>query len=104
MKPIKEFLALGPKSYSFIVDKDDNKKHIKCKGVSKSVVKKHIDHNDYNNCITTGKQKNSIQATIRAFKHQVYTTIFNKVSLSAFDDKVYRTSHNEGYVYGYSTI
>jgi len=51
--------------------------------------------------LESGENKNAKQATIRSFRHQLYTTLFEKTALSAFDDKVFRLSKNEGHVFGY---
>jgi hypothetical protein len=100
LKPIQEFIALCPKSYSFLLD-GENDKHIKSKGVTKSYVKKNVTHMDYNECLQTGVQTIGEQMTIRAFKHQIYTYKFDKVILSCYDDKCYRIDKNTGHVYGY---
>jgi len=100
MVPIKEFLACGPKSYSFVLDTDKEKRV--CKGVQKSVLEKDITHDDYKNVISTNKNIVKKQTTLRSLNHQVYTMQYDKICLSAFDDKVFRISANEGYPYGYN--
>ena len=99
MRPMKEFISLCPKSYSFVVD-GDLEKHIKCKGVTKAYVKKTLLHQDYSDILETGKQKIDKQCIIRSLKHQLYTIQYDKIVLSAYDDKCYRINENEGYVYG----
>ena len=54
-KVIDEFVGLRAKLYSFKMFEGDEKK--KCKGVKKSVIKKSIKHEDYNNCLSTHKKK-----------------------------------------------
>ena len=61
----------------------------KCKGVKKSVVKKSITHEDYKNCLFTGKEQLRKMNVIRCHKHEVYTEEVNKVALSSNDDKRY---------------
>ena len=100
MCPIVEFCAMGPKCYSFLTDDDEVKK--KGKGVSKSVLKKEVSHNDYKNTLMTGKRLERKNTCIRSFKHQVFTYQCNKICLSAFDDKIYRESFNYGYPFGYN--
>jgi len=102
MCPIVEFCAMGPKSYSFITDDDAVKKT--CKGVSKSVLKKEVTHQDYKNTLETGIRVERKNTCIRSFKHRVFTYQCNKICLSAFDDKIYRESFNYGYPYGYSKV
>ena len=99
MIPIIEFLALAPKSYSFICD--DNKNNKKCKGVNRQVLKNEITHADYINTIVTGKNVVRKNTSIRSIKHQLYTLQTPKVCLSAFDTKLYRESYNVGVPFGY---
>ena len=61
---IKEFTALNPKVYSIIHQHEDENKVFHenynkktCKGVSKVVVKKEINHNDYQEVLNTNKIK-----------------------------------------------
>ena len=59
----------------------------KCKGVKKSVVKKSITHEDYKNCLFTGKEQLRKMNVIRSHKHDIYTEEVNKVALSSNEDK-----------------
>ena len=59
----------------------------KCKGVKQSVVKKSIAHEDYKNCLFTGKEQLRKMNVIRSYSHVVYTEEVNKVSLCPSDDK-----------------
>ena len=45
----------------------------KCKGVSKTVVKNHITHNDYVEVLKTNKSISREIVSIRSFNHQLYT-------------------------------
>jgi len=47
-KQINEFVGLRSKLYSFLMDKDEEKK--KCRGIKKPVVKKCISFSDYKKC------------------------------------------------------
>ena len=63
--PIKEFIGIRSKCYSFITE-DTEKQTLK--GVKKSFVKNHINHNNYVNCI---RNTDSIQsATFMLFRSQ----------------------------------
>ena len=59
----------------------------KCKGVKKSVVKNSITHEDYKQCLFTGKERLQKMNVIRSRKHKVYTEEVNKIALSPHDDK-----------------
>ena len=84
-KIIDEFVGLRAKLYSYKMFEGEESK--KCKGVKKSVVKKSIDHEDYKNCLFTGKQQLRKMNVIRSHKHEVYTEEVNKVALCSSDDK-----------------
>ena len=77
---MKEWLALNPKVYSSIHEHfDKTTKTIsetntkKCKGVSKTVVKNNITHNDYVEVLKTNKSVSREIVSIRSFNHQLYT-------------------------------
>ena len=61
--------------------------HKRCKGVRKNVVKKHITHDDYKNCLLNREEQMRKMNVIRSHLHNVYTEEVNKVALSAEDDK-----------------
>ena len=63
------------------------KKVKKCKGIKKSVVKKSITHEDYKNCMFTGKQEYRRMNVMRSYDHDVYTEEVNKIALCPDDDK-----------------
>ena len=83
--PIKEFIGIRSKCYSFITE-DTEKQTLK--GVKKSFVKNHINHNNYVNCI---RNTDSIQsATFMLFRSQAHiinTYTITKNSLTNYDDK-----------------
>ena len=60
----------------------------KCKGVKKSVVNKSITHEDYKNCLFTGKEQLR-KMNVISYKHEVYTEVVNKIALCPDDDKRY---------------
>ena len=84
---IDEFVGLRAKLYSFKMFEGEETKT--CKGVKKSVIKKSITHEDYINCLFTGKEQLRKMNVIRSYKHEVYTETVNKVALSYKDDKRY---------------
>ena len=85
---IKEFVGLRSKLYAY-TQTDDKKEHKKCKGVSSSVVKKHITFENYLHTQKTGIQKEVEMTTFRSYEHQIYTEQIKKVALSSNDDKSY---------------
>ena len=92
---ILEFVGLRPKSYSYEVDrlKDDDGvmcfdvQMKKCKGVKKYVVKDHITHEDYKECLFSAESQFRTMNTIRSRQHDVGSERINKTPLSAQDDK-----------------
>ena len=93
IKQITEFVGLRAKLYAFTVDKDD-KKHLKCKGVKSSVVKKDLNIEKYRNCLFSRKSEKVKQNCIRSYGHQLYTEEINKTALSSNDNKVYICDDN----------
>ena len=84
-KIIEEFVGLRAKLYSYKMFKGKESK--KCKGIKKSVVKKIITHEDYKNCLFTGKEQYQKMNVIRSYNHEVYTEEVNKIALCPDDDK-----------------
>ena len=80
---IDEFVGLRAKLYSYKMFEGEESK---CKGVKKSVVKKSIAHEDYKNCLFTGKE-HFRKMNIISHGHEVYTEEVNKVALCPSDDK-----------------
>jgi len=88
---------------------EDKQKEIEevktAKGIVKSVIKNEIKHEMYKNILEKGERMHSEMTVIRSSRHQLYTTVMNKVSLSAYDDKRY--IHDDGirsYAYGHYLI
>ena len=90
-EPIQEFVGLRPKMYSMLCRGQSRKR---AKGVSKTVVKKKLTHDDFRRTLFDGCQQRDLMKQFRSEKHQVDTMNINKISLSAFDDKRY--IHNNG--------
>jgi hypothetical protein len=119
MRPIKEWIALKSKMYSFICDieketteiidetfittktlKTDCEKH-KCKGITKNTK---ISHNEYVKCNTDNLRVVKSQRGFQVFNHQIFTVEFEKVALSSFDDKMFRIDSNVAYPYGHKQL
>ena len=84
---MEEFVGLRAKLYSYKMFEGEESK--KCKGIKKSVIKKSITHEDYKNCLFSGKEQLRKMNVIRSYKHEVYTEVVNKIALCSDDDKRY---------------
>ena len=84
-KIIKEFVALRPKTYSYL--RDDCKEDKQAKGTKKCVIKIELQSNNYKNCILNDKVVLKSQQRFKSEKHDVYTENVNKIALSSNDDK-----------------
>ena len=83
-KNIEEVIALKPKMYSVIVDKQINK----AKGIPK-VVSKKIDHDTYKLAVYTPIETIEKFHVIKSDKHELSTVCQRKIGLSSYDDKRY---------------
>ena len=94
-----EFVALRPKTYSYLTD--DCKEDEKAKGTKKCVIKRVIKFNDYN-CLLNDKVVLKSQQRFKSERHNVYTENVNKIALSSNDDKRLPTFDKiTTYPYGY---
>ena len=82
---IMEFIALRPKSYSYLTDNYKTDK--KAKGTKKCVIKKMIKFDDYKKCLLNDKVIFKSQQRLISKKHDVYTENVNKIVLSNDDYK-----------------
>ena len=82
---ITEFVALRPKTYSYLTE--DCKEDKKAKGTKKSVIKRIIKFDDYKNCLFNGEVVLKSQQRFKSKRHDVYTENVNKIALSSNDDK-----------------
>ena len=72
---IMEFVALRPKTYSYLTD--DCKKDKKAKGTKKCVIKRMIKFNDNKNCLLNGEVVLKSQQRFKSKGHDVYTENVN---------------------------
>ena len=101
--PIKEFLRLRSKMYSFIKDNGGGGKT--AKRIKKNVIMKDIKQEDYKNTLFNCEQNYHKTKTIRSVKHEINSYEINKVSLSCFDDKRYiHENRVDSYAYGHRAI
>ena len=99
-KIITEFVALRPKTYSYLTD--DCKEDKKAKGTKKCVIKRVIKFNYYKDCLLNDKVVLKSQQRFKSEKHDVYTKNVNKIAPSSNDDKRLSTFDEiTTYSYGY---
>ena len=84
-RAITEFVALRPKSYSYLTD--DCKEDKKAKGTKKCAIKRMIKFDDYENCLLKGEVILKSPERFISKGHDVYTETINKIALSSNDDK-----------------
>ena len=75
---ITEFIALRPKTYSYLTDNDKTDK--KAKGTKECVTKKMIKSDDYKKCLLNDKVILKSQQRFISNKHNVYTEDINKIA------------------------
>ncbi len=101
-KPIKEFVGLRSKMYSFTVGNTEKKT---AKGVSRSVKENLIKHEDYKSVLFNSTEKTHNMNAIRSCEHKLMTVSTNKKSLSCFNDKRYTLDDGiSSYAYGHYNI
>ena len=81
----KEWVFLRPKCYSLLTVIGDAKK--RAKGVRRSVVQRHITHDDYRTAWEQEVEMYAEQRRIGSERHQLYTLQYRKRTLSFFEDK-----------------
>ena len=88
-KIVTEFVALRPKAYAYL--DDDGNEHKKCKGTKRSVIKQKLMVQDFKDCFLNNKNVYRLQQRFKSYNHDVYKEEFNKIALSANDDKIVQT-------------
>ena len=97
---IMEFVALRPKTYSYLTD--DCKKDKKAKGTKKCVIRRMIKFDDYKNCLLNSEAILKSQERFISKGHDVYTENINKIALNSNDDKrIVSSDKIKSYPYGY---
>ena len=97
---ITEFVALRPKTYSYITNDFIELK--KAKGTKKCVVKKMLRFSDYKKCLFGNEPMLKSQQRFKSENHEVYTENINKIALSSNDDKrTVALDRIASYPYGY---
>ena len=100
-KIMTEFVALRPKTYSYLTDDCEEDK--KSKGKKKCVAKRRLKFNDYKYCLLNNEIILKSQQIFKSEKHDVCTEEVNKIALSSNDDKRLQTFDRiTSYPYGTS--
>ena len=104
---IKELIALNPKVHSMKHDpiKEDDEiitNTKRAKGVSKTIVKKEITHDDYVAVLQTNTPLEKSVMSIRSFDHQLYTFKQSKKALTSFYDKMIMVDEVNCIPFGYA--
>ena len=88
-KIMTEFVALRPKTYSYLMD--DSKNNKKAKETKKCVIKRVLKFNDYKNCLLNNETALGTQQRFKSKAHDAYTEEVNKIALSSYHDKRFQT-------------
>ena len=88
-KIMTEFVALRPKTYSYLTD--DCEKDKNAKGTKKCVIKRILKFSDYKDCLLNNEIILKLQQRFKSEIHDVYTEEINKIALSSNDDKRLQT-------------
>ena len=100
-KIVTEFVALRPKTYSYLMDNGKNDK--KAKGTKKCVIKRRLKFNDYKDCLLNNEIVLKSQQRFKSERHDVYTEEINKIALRCNGDKRLQTFDRiTSYPYGTS--
>ena len=81
-----EFVALRPKTYSYLMD-DCNTITKIAKGTKKCVIKRILKFNDYKNCLLNNKVILKPQQRFKSKAHNAYNVEINKIALDCNDNK-----------------
>ena len=99
-KIVIEFIALRPKTYSYL--KDGCKEDKKAKGTKNCVIKRRPKFNDYKDCLLNNEIILKSQQRFKSERQDAYTDEICKIALSSNDDKRMKTFDRiTSYPYGY---
>ena len=98
---ITEFVALRPKTCSYMTDEFIEMK--KAKGTKKCVIKKMLKFEDYKECLFDNEPMLKSQQRFKRENHEVYTENINKIALSSINDdkRIVALDRITSYPYGY---
>ena len=99
-KIMTKFIALRPKTYSYL--RNDDREVKKDKGTKKYVIRI-LKYPDYENCLSNNKVILKSQQIFKSEAHNVCTEEVNKIALGSNDDKRLQTYDRiASYLYGSS--
>ena len=84
-KILIKFVALRPKTYSYLTDDNNNVK--KAKGTKKCVMKRILKFNDYNDCLCNNEITLKPQERFKSEAYCVCTEETNKIARSSNDHR-----------------
>ena len=100
-KIMTEFVAVRPKTYSYLMDDSNSGK--KAKGTKKCVIKRRLKFNDYKDCLLNNEIILKSHQKFKSEAHDVHTEEISKTALSSNDDKRLQTFDRiTSYPYGTS--
>ena len=88
-KIMKEFCALRARTYTYLMDDDNEKK--KAKGIKKCIIKRRLTFENYKDSLFNNKTILKSQLRFKSNLHDVYTEEVNKIALNSNDDKRLQT-------------
>ena len=102
-KIITEVVALGLKTYAYLMD--DGSDHKKAKGTERWVIKQKLMFGNYKDCLFNNKTVYRSKERFKSYYHHVYRKEVNKIALSRNDDKRLQASDRiTTYPYGASEM
>ena len=88
-KIMKEFCALRARTYTYLMDDDNEKKT--AKGIKKCVIKRKLIFENYKDSLFNNKTILKSQLRFKSDHHNVYTEEVNKIALNSSDNKRLQT-------------
>ena len=88
-KIMKEFCALRAKTYTYLMDDDNEKK--KAKGIKKCIIKRRLTFENYKDSLFNDKTILKSQLRFKTDHHDVYSKEVKKIALSSNDRKRLQT-------------
>ena len=100
-KIMTEFVALRPKTYSYLTDDCEEDKN--AKGTKKFVIKRRLKFNDYKDCLLNNQIVLKSQQRFKNERYHAYTEEINEIPLSSNVGKRLQTFNRIiSYLYGTS--
>ena len=85
--PIKSFVGLRAKMYSYCLEDENNTERKSAKGIPKQSIKNKLTFSKYEKMLQFPSKFYTSSYLIQSKNHKVFTNLSNKLSLSPFDDK-----------------